>query len=148
MTGGTTAGSSMRWHGERVRSPSSIASFSTDLNTARYACRTVAGASPDAASALTHSCTSRRVISGSGTPANAGSTWLRSSVAYRSAVLGRLVACLVASHRAATVPNVAAARRPGASRGSRPALIAASNAAASSNVANVRPCWTAWLSRH
>src|SRR5712691_722925 len=43
--------------------------------------------------------------------AKAGRTWLRSSVAYRSAVLGRLVACLVASHRAAAVPNVIAARR-------------------------------------
>jgi len=108
----------------------------------------VAGASPDAASALTHCCTSRRVISGSGTLAKAGSTWPRSSVAYRSAVLGRLVACLVASHRAAAVPNVTAARRPGASRGSFPALIAASNSAASCQVVKVRPCWIAWLSRH
>ncbi len=108
----------------------------------------MAGASPDAASALTHCCTSRRVISGSGMLANAGSTWPRSSVAYRSAVLGRLVACLVASHRAAAVPNVTAARRPAASRGSFPALMAASKATASSKVANVRPCWIAWLSRH
>jgi hypothetical protein len=55
---------------------------------------------------------------------------------------------LVASHHAATAPNVTAARRPGASRGSFPALMAASKAAASSKVANVRPCWIAWLSRH
>jgi len=59
-----------------------------------------------------------------------------------------LAACAHAEGEAASAPNVTAARRPGASRGNFPALMAASNSAASCQVVKVRPCWIAWLSRH